>query len=140
MVSREQSVEEQLAAMSFVQREGWWRKRYIEQGISWGMPKTLDWVRDAEEEEENDAVPDQVSNSRVAEESNNAYVDGDWLAELDQAYPADARFFRQLEDYFPEGYHWVQIVDPASRSGAQFFRRLKSEFPEAWEFFLADVE
>ncbi len=125
--------------MSFADRERWWRTRYIEQGVSWGMPETLDWVRDAEEEE-NDATPDQASNSQVAEEEGNAYLEGDWLAELDETYPEDKRFFGQLEEYFPDGYRWVHIVDPASSSGAQFFHRLKNEFPEAWEFFLGDVE
>jgi len=139
MISREQSVEEQLAAMSFAERERWWRQRYIEQGVAWGMPASLDWVKDAQEEQD-DELPEQGLNSQVAEEKSNAYLSGDWLSELDEEYPEDKRFFMKLDEHFPEGYQWVHIVDPASSSGSQFFRKLKNEFPEAWEFFLGDVE
>lgn len=139
MVSSEHSVEEELAAMSFAEREGWWRKRFVEQGIAWGMPATLDWVRDAEEEQD-DELPNDTLHAQVAEVGPRVYLAGDWLAELDQEYPADAQFFRRLNEYFPDGYQWVRVVDPASSSGEQFFSNLKKEFPEAWDFFLGDVE
>ena len=103
------------------------------------MPATLDWVKDAQDEQP-DELPDQASNSQVADERSNTYLAGDWLTEIDQRYPEDERFFRKLNEYFPKGYQWIHIVDPASTSGSQFFRRLKNEFPEAWEFFLGDVE
>ena len=139
MIFREQSVQEQLAAMSVEERERWWREHYIEQGVAWGMPATLDWVKH-EQQEQDDEFPEGELNARVAEEGSNVYLPGDWLTELDQRYPEDAQFFRRLNEYFPDGYQWVHIVDPTSGSGEQFFRRLKREFPEARDFFLRDEE
>lgn len=139
MVTHEEALDRRLAAMSYAERQRWWRQREIEQAIAWGMPEHLDWVKPLEENREDQLAVDSTGTG-VAEDRGSVYLPGDWLDELDKRYPEDAEFFRRMREYFPEGHQWVEIVDPDSAAGQEFFGRLKSEFPEAWNFFLREVE
>ena len=139
MVTQEELSQEQLMAMTFEERQAWFRAKYIAQGIAWGMPDTLEWLKDEEEEEE-DAPEEIAEDIRVARERRGTELPGDWLAELDHQNPEDVVFFKRMDDQFPDGYQWVRLLDPESEDGDRFFAQLKSDFPQAWDFFLADVE
>ena len=139
--------------MTYAESLLWWRERYIEQAVAWGMPEELSWVKEPEDPiwpEEKEGVV-KLYNGRPSErpkrpryeppdDQQERVLRGDWLEEMDRLYPEDVEFFRKLDERFPDGHEWVCIVNPESEVGQRFFDRLKEEFPEAWEFFLADIE
>lgn len=137
MVSQEQSVEEQLAAMSDAERDAWWKERHTAQAVAWGMPESLEWLKDEDDGEGSSGVAEETWEAR--DQSENM-LPGDWLEELGRQHPDDTEFFRKLDERFPNGYRWIHIVDPVSEAGEAFFAQLKANFPEAWEFFRGDGE
>ena len=142
MVTQKEMTQEQLAAMSYAEREARHRERLIAQGIAWGMPKTLEWVMEPEAEWEDTpeeiAEDIRVSKERLAE--LDSVPDIDFLEEIDREYPEIAEFFRKMDERFPDGFEWIHLLDPESECGELFFRELKADFPEAWDYFLATEE
>ena len=142
MVTQKRMSQEQMAAMSYTEREDWHRERLIAQGIAWGMPKTREWVKEPEAEWEDTpeeiAEDIRVSRERLAE--LDSVPDIDFLEEIDREYPEIAEFFRKMDERFPNGFEWIDILDPDSVAGEKFFAKLEVEFPEAWNYFLADEE
>ncbi len=116
------------------------RARRIEQGIAWGMPATLEWVKEEEAWEE-DTPEEEAEDIRISKERSaapNPLLLRDWLQEMDEQYPEDVEFFSKLDEHFPDGHDWVFELNPESDAGAKFFRKLQADFPDAAAFFLLD--
>lgn len=139
MVTQEELSQKQLMAMTFEERQSWFRKKHIAQGIAWGMSDTLEWVK-AEQTEEEDTPEEVAEDIRVAQERRGTEIPGDWVARVERQFPGDVAFFKQMDERFPDGYQWVRLLDPESEDGRRFFADLKIDFPQAWDYFLADVE
>lgn len=140
--TQQEMTQEQLAAMSYEEREAWWRKQLIAQGIEWGMPETLEWVKALEPEWEDtpEEIADDIRVSKDRLAKSDVLSDVDFLEEIGRENPETAEFFTRMDEYFPKGFEWVNILDPESKQGRLFFRDLKVDFPDAWDFFLATDE